>query len=47
MKLFGSSDTEPKIRITAEAKTQTQARQLYDSCLETIKESIDVGVEAN
>jgi len=45
--LVRPSGTEPKIRITAEAKTQTQAHQLYDKCLEAIKQSIDVGVEAN
>ena len=45
--LVRPSGTEPKIRITAEAKTQTQARQIYNNCLEAIKESIDIGVEAN
>ncbi len=45
--LVRPSGTEPKIRITAEAKTQTHARQLYNNCLEAIKESIDIGVEAN
>ena len=45
--LVRPSGTEPKIRITAEAKTQTQARQLYDRCFEVIKESIDIGVKAN
>jgi phosphoglucosamine mutase len=45
--LVRPSGTEPKIRITAEAKTQTHARQLYDRCFEVIKESMDIGVEAN
>ena len=45
--LVRPSGTEPKIRITAEAKTEARARQLYDSCLEAIKESIDIGVKAN
>ncbi len=45
--LVRPSGTEPRIRITAEAKTQTQARQLYDKCLDAIKQSINIGVEAN
>jgi phosphoglucosamine mutase len=34
------SGTEPKVRITAEARTEPRARQLYDSGVRTIKESI-------
>jgi len=34
------SGTEPKIRITAEARTESRARQLYDSGVRAIKESI-------
>jgi phosphoglucosamine mutase len=45
--LVRPSGTEPKIRITAEAKTETRARQLYDSCLSLVKESIDTGVKAS
>ncbi len=45
--LVRPSGTEPKIRVTAEAKTETRARQLYDSCLEVIKESSNIGVKAN
>jgi phosphoglucosamine mutase len=45
--LVRPSGTEPKIRITAEAKTETRARQLYDSCLSLVKESIDSGVKAS
>ena len=45
--LLRPSGTEPKIRITAEAKTESRARQLYDSCIKAIKESIDNGVKAN
>ena len=45
--LVRPSGTEPKIRITAEAKTESRARQLYDSCIKAIKESIDNGVKAN
>jgi phosphoglucosamine mutase len=45
--LVRNSGTESKIRITAEAKTESRARQLYDNCLEAIKECIDIGVKAN
>ncbi|OGO18397.1 MAG: phosphoglucosamine mutase [Chloroflexi bacterium RBG_16_50_11] len=45
--LVRPSGTEPKIRITAEAKTEARARQLYDNCLNIIKESINIGVKAN
>ncbi len=45
--LVRPSGTEPKIRITAEAKNQMQARQLYDSCINIIKESVNIGVKAN
>ena len=45
--LVRPSGTEPRIRITAEARTQTQARQLYENCLNIIKESVDIGVEVN
>jgi phosphoglucosamine mutase len=45
--LVRSSGTEPKIRITAEAKTEARARELYDACLSLIKESKDTGVKTN
>jgi phosphoglucosamine mutase len=45
--LVRPSGTEPKIRITAEAKTEARARELYDSCLDIIKKSVNIGVEAN
>ncbi|MBN1693504.1 MAG: phosphoglucosamine mutase [Dehalococcoidales bacterium] len=45
--LVRPSGTEPKIRITAEAKTEARARELYDSCLDIIKKHINIGVEAN
>ena len=45
--LVRTSGTEPKIRITAEAKKESRARQLYDSCIKAIQESIDDGVKAN
>ena len=40
--LVRSSGTEPKVRITTEAKSQERARWLYDSSIEAIKESIPV-----
>jgi phosphoglucosamine mutase len=45
--LVRPSGTEPKIRITAEAKTESRARQLFDRCLTLIKESMDIGVKTN
>ncbi len=45
--LVRPSGTEPKIRITAEAKTEERVAQLYDSCLEVIKESATGGGERN
>jgi phosphoglucosamine mutase len=45
--LVRPSGTEPKIRLTAEAKTKARARQLYDRCLEVVSNSIDIGVKAN
>jgi len=38
--LVRPSGTEPKIRITAEAKSDETARQLYESCLRAIKDSL-------
>jgi len=38
--LIRASGTEPKIRLTAEAKSESQARQLYNSGLKAIKECI-------
>jgi phosphoglucosamine mutase len=40
------SGTEPKIRITAEAKTESRARQLYDSSVRAIMESMKANKEA-
>lgn len=45
--LVRPSGTEPKVRITAEAKTEARARELYDSCLDIIRKSVNIGVEAN
>jgi phosphoglucosamine mutase len=45
--LVRNSGTEPKIRITTEAKTEPRARELYDVCVKAIKESIDAGVKVN
>jgi len=36
--LIRASGTEPKIRVTAEAKNEAQARQLYDSGVKAIKQ---------
>jgi len=38
--LIRASGTEPKIRITAEAKTDVQVHQLYDNSMRLIKESV-------
>jgi phosphoglucosamine mutase len=38
--LVRPSGTEPKIRITAEAKTETRVHELYNSGLQAIKEGI-------
>jgi phosphoglucosamine mutase len=45
--LVRPSGTEPIIRITAEAKIESRARELYDACLKAIKGSIDTGVKVN
>jgi phosphoglucosamine mutase len=44
--LIRASGTEPKIRVTAEAKTEAQARQLYDNSIRLIKESVAEGKES-
>jgi len=44
--LVRPSGTEPKIRVTAEAKTEKTARLLYDWGLEAIKKSVDTGEKA-
>jgi phosphoglucosamine mutase len=41
--LIRPSGTEPKIRLTAEAKSEARVRQLYDSALRAIRESVDAG----
>jgi phosphoglucosamine mutase len=38
------SGTEPKVRLTAEAKTQAKVKQLYDRGLEAVLKSISTGV---
>jgi phosphoglucosamine mutase len=45
--LVRPSGTEPKIRITAEAKTEARAREIYDSCLDIIRKSVNIGVKAS
>ena len=42
--LIRASGTEPKIRVTAEARSETQARQLYDDGVKAIKECLKAGV---
>ena len=37
------SGTEPKIRVTAEAKSEARVHQLCDSGVRAIKECIDTG----
>jgi phosphoglucosamine mutase len=39
--LVRASGTEPKIRLTAEAKSETRVRQLYDDGLKAIKDCIE------
>ncbi len=38
--LIRASGTEPKIRVTAEAKTEAQVHRLYDNSIRLIKESV-------
>jgi phosphoglucosamine mutase len=44
--LVRPSGTEPRIRLTAEAKTEAEAQQLYDKAIEAVRNSIDIGVKA-
>ena len=45
--LVRSSGTEPKIRITAEAKSEERVMELYNKCLQLIKESASSGRGSN
>jgi len=45
--LIRASGTEPKIRLTAEAKSEARAQQLYDAGIRAIEESVDTGEKAN
>jgi phosphoglucosamine mutase len=45
--LVRPSGTEPKIRLTAEAKTVARTEQLYDAGLKAIKESVETGGRKN
>jgi phosphoglucosamine mutase len=45
--LVRPSGTEPKIRLTAEAKTKNKARQLYQEGLQAIKDSLKTGGKVN
>lgn len=44
--LVRPSGTEPKIRLTAEARTEARAQQLYDEALKAIKDSVLTGGKA-
>jgi phosphoglucosamine mutase len=44
--LVRPSGTEPKIRLTAEARTEERVRQLYDEALKVIKDSVLTGGKA-
>jgi phosphoglucosamine mutase len=41
--LVRPSGTEPKVRLTAEAKTEKAARELYAKGLEAVKKSLVLG----
>jgi len=43
--LIRASGTEPKVRVTAEAKSQAQAEELYDSGIRIVKECSKEGRE--
>jgi len=43
--LIRPSGTEPKVRITAEAKSEARVHQLYDSCVRAIEECMKEGKE--
>ncbi len=45
--LVRPSGTEPKMRLTAEARTEARARQLYEYALQAVKDSIETGGEKN
>jgi phosphoglucosamine mutase len=45
--LVRPSGTEPKIRLTAEAKTEARAQQLYDEGLRAIRDSVKTGGRKN
>ena len=45
--LIRASGTEPKVRVTAEAKSQAQAEELYDSGIRIVKECSKEGREGS
>jgi phosphoglucosamine mutase len=45
--LVRPSGTEPKIRITVEAKSEEKAVQMYDMCIKAIEESRVTGGSRN
>lgn len=45
--LIRASGTEPKVRVTAEAKSQAQAEKLYNSGIRIVKECSKEGKEGS
>jgi phosphoglucosamine mutase len=45
--LVRPSGTEPIIRLTAEAKSEARARQLYEAGLQAVRESLETGAATN
>jgi phosphoglucosamine mutase len=43
--LVRPSGTEPKIRLTAEAKTKARAREIYETGLDAVRQSLAEGEE--
>ena len=41
--LVRASGTEPKVRLTAEARSEVRARQLYDSGVKVVRDGMKAG----